>query len=59
VAAVAADLRDPAAVLADQGLWAVIDLPEPVGEVLGAVLLKAFRPFTEVLPPGQASQGGV
>ena len=34
----AADLRDPAAVLADPELRAVIDLAEPVGVILGAVL---------------------
>src|SRR5712692_6394544 len=34
VAAVAADLRDPAAVLADPGLRAVIDPAEPVGVIL-------------------------
>ena len=38
VAAVAADLRDPAAVLADPGLRAVIDLREPVCVIPGAVL---------------------
>ena len=38
VAAVAADLRDPAAVLADQELRAVIDPAEPVCVILGAVL---------------------
>ena len=38
VAAVAADLRDPAAVLADPELRAVIDLREPVCVILGAVL---------------------
>jgi len=38
VAAVAADLRDPAAVLADPELRAVIDPAEPVCVILGAVL---------------------
>jgi len=38
VAAVAADLRDPAAVLADPDLRAVIDPAEPVCVILGAVL---------------------
>ena len=38
VAAVAADLRDPGAVLADPELRAVIDLREPVCVILGAVL---------------------
>ena len=38
VAAVAADLRDPAAVLADQDLRAVINPAEPVCVILGAVL---------------------
>jgi O-methyltransferase involved in polyketide biosynthesis len=38
VAAVAADLRDPAEVLADPELRAVIDLAEPVCVILGAVL---------------------
>ena len=38
VTAVAADLRDPAAVLAHPELRAVIDLAEPVGVILGAVL---------------------
>ena len=38
VAAVEADLRDPAAVLAHPELRAVIDLAEPVGVILGAVL---------------------
>ena len=38
VAAVAADLRDLAAVLADPGLGAVIDPAEPVCVILGAVL---------------------
>ena len=38
VTAVAADLRDPAAVLADPGLRAVIDLARPVAVLLGAVL---------------------
>jgi O-methyltransferase involved in polyketide biosynthesis len=38
VAAVAADLRDPAAVLADQALRAVINPAEPVCVILGAVL---------------------
>ena len=38
VAAVAADLRDPAAVLADPQLRAVIDLREPVCVILAAVL---------------------
>jgi hypothetical protein len=38
VTAVAADLRDPAAVLADPELRAVIDLAEPVCVILGAVL---------------------
>ncbi|MGH3411356.1 MAG: SAM-dependent methyltransferase, partial [Streptosporangiaceae bacterium] len=38
VAAVAADLRDPAAVLADPGLRAVIDLAGPVAVILAAVL---------------------
>ena len=38
VTAVAADLRDPAAVLADLGLRAVIDLAKPVAVLLGAVL---------------------
>jgi O-methyltransferase involved in polyketide biosynthesis len=38
VAAVTADLRDPAAVLADPELRAVIDLAEPVGVILGAVM---------------------
>src|SRR5947209_8225838 len=38
VAAVAADLRDPAAVLADQELRAVINPAEPVCVILGAVL---------------------
>jgi O-methyltransferase involved in polyketide biosynthesis len=38
VAAVAADLRDPAAVLADQDLRTVINPAEPVCVVLGAVL---------------------
>jgi O-methyltransferase involved in polyketide biosynthesis len=38
VIAVAADLRDPAAVLADLGLRAVIDLAKPVAVLLGAVL---------------------
>ncbi len=38
VAAVAADLRDPAAVLADHDLRAVINPAEPVCVILGAVL---------------------
>ena len=38
VTAVAADLRDPAAVLADPGLRAVIDPAKPVAVLLGAVL---------------------
>ena len=38
VTAVAADLRDPAAVLATRELRAVIDPAEPVGVILGAVL---------------------
>jgi O-methyltransferase involved in polyketide biosynthesis len=38
VMAVAADLRDPAAVLADPDLRAVIDPDMPVGVILGAVL---------------------
>jgi O-methyltransferase involved in polyketide biosynthesis len=38
VAAVEADLRDPAAVLADPQLRAVIDLREPVCVILAAVL---------------------
>jgi O-methyltransferase involved in polyketide biosynthesis len=38
VAAVSADLRDPAAVLADPELRAVIDPAEPVCVILGAVL---------------------
>ena len=38
VAAVAADLRDPAAVLADPELRALIDPAEPVCVILGAVL---------------------
>jgi O-methyltransferase involved in polyketide biosynthesis len=38
VAVVAADLRDPAAVLADPELIAVIDRAEPVCVILGAVL---------------------
>jgi O-methyltransferase involved in polyketide biosynthesis len=38
VAAVAADLTDPAAVLADSQLRAVIDPAEPVGVILAAVL---------------------
>ena len=38
VTAVAADLRDPAAVLADPELRAVIDLREPVCVILAAVL---------------------
>jgi O-methyltransferase involved in polyketide biosynthesis len=38
VAAVAADLRDPEAVLADPEMRAVIDLAEPVCVILGAVL---------------------
>jgi O-methyltransferase involved in polyketide biosynthesis len=38
VTAVAADLRDPAAVLADPGLRAVIDPAEPAAVLLGAVL---------------------
>jgi O-methyltransferase involved in polyketide biosynthesis len=38
VAAVAADLRDPAAVLADQDLRPVINLTEPVCVIFGAVL---------------------
>jgi hypothetical protein len=38
VAAVAADLRDPAVVLADPDLRAVIDPAEPVCVILGAVL---------------------
>jgi O-methyltransferase involved in polyketide biosynthesis len=38
VAAVAADLRDPAVVLADSELRAVIDPAEPVCVILGAVL---------------------
>ena len=36
--AVAADLRDPAAVLADPELRAVIDPARPVGIILGVVL---------------------
>jgi O-methyltransferase involved in polyketide biosynthesis len=38
VTAVAADLRDPAAVLADPGLRTVIDPARPVAVILGAVL---------------------
>ncbi len=38
VTAVAADLRDPAAILADPGLRAVIDPAKPVAVLLGAVL---------------------
>ena len=38
VTAVAADLRDPAAVLADKALRAVIDPAQPAGVILGAVL---------------------
>ncbi|MGH3188627.1 MAG: SAM-dependent methyltransferase [Streptosporangiaceae bacterium] len=38
VTAVAADLRDPAAVLAGKELRAVIDPAQPVGVILGAVL---------------------
>ena len=38
VTAVAADLRDPAAVLADKELRAVIDPAQPAGVILGAVL---------------------
>ena len=38
VTAVAADLRDPAAVLADEELRTVIDLAHPAGVILGAVL---------------------
>jgi len=38
VAVVAADLRDPTAVLADHELSAVVDLAEPVCVILGAVL---------------------
>ena len=38
VTAVAADLRDPAAVLADEELRTVIDPAQPAGVILGAVL---------------------
>ena len=38
VTAVAADLRDPAAVLADEELLTVIDPAQPAGVILGAVL---------------------
>ena len=38
VTAVAADLRDPAAVLADKELRTVIDPAQPAGVILGAVL---------------------
>ncbi len=38
VTAAGADLRDPAAVLADPGLRAVIDPAEPVAVILGAML---------------------
>ena len=43
VTAVAADLRDPAAVLAHPELRAAIDLAEPVGVILGAVLTMLSR----------------
>jgi len=60
VTAVAADLRDPAAVLADPGLRAVIDPARPVAVLLGAVLhfldANAARQVTagyaQVMTPG-------
>ena len=52
VAAVAADLRDPAVVLADPELRAVIDPAEPVCVILGAVLH-----FLDAALPGRSPRG--
>jgi len=60
VAAVAADLRDPAAVLADPELRAVIDPAEPVCVILGAVLhfldadtaREVTAGYARLIPPG-------
>ncbi|WP_165950411.1 SAM-dependent methyltransferase [Actinomadura sp. GC306] len=55
------DVRDPAALLADPGLRALIDLSEPVGVLLGCVLditldehdpRGIVRALVDLLPPG-------
>ena len=55
VTAVAADLRDPAAVLAHPELRAVIDPARPAGIILGAVLHFALRDSRR---PGLAAASG-
>jgi len=60
VAAVAADLRDPATLLADPDLRAVIDPAEPVCIILGAVLhfldasiaREVTAAYARLIPPG-------
>ena len=52
--AVAADLRDPAAVLADPQLRAVIDLREPVCVILAAVLHFLDADVARVVTEGYA-----
>jgi O-methyltransferase involved in polyketide biosynthesis len=54
VTAVAADLRDPAAVLADPELRAVIDLREPVCVILAAVLHFLDADAARAVTPGYA-----
>ena len=54
VTAVAADLRDPAAVLADPGLRAVIDPARPVAVLLGAVLHFLGADAARQVTPGYA-----
>ena len=60
VAAAAADLRDPAAVMADPELRAVIDPAEPMAIILGAVLhfldagiaRQVTAEYARLMPPG-------
>jgi S-adenosyl methyltransferase len=60
LAAVEADLRDPAAVLADPGVRAVIDPARPLGIILGLALSlmpatqarRAMAGYTELIAPG-------